>query len=186
MTALHKLPARNKRGEIHVVVESPRGSAVKLKYDPKLGAFTITRPLILGVSYPYDWGFIPSTRAPDGDPLDAMVLHDAMTYPGVVIPCVPLGVVKLSQKKKKGGGRERNDRVIAVPVGAPRFAEIRDARDLPERVRKEIGQFFLAAVALTDKEAELLGWDGPEAATRLVTETAKVRRRAGSSKSRAT
>lgn len=185
MASLHKLPARNKRGEIHVVVESPRGSSVKLKYDPKLGAFTIARPLILGVSYPYDWGFIPSTLAPDGDPLDAMVLHDGVTYPGVVIPCVPLGVVKLSQKKKKGGGRERNDRVLAVPVGAPRLAEIRDARDLPERVRKEIGQFFLTAVVLTNKDAELLGWDGPEAAARLITETTRSPRKAGSTTRRA-
>ncbi|HZF50124.1 MAG TPA: inorganic diphosphatase [Polyangiaceae bacterium] len=174
MPALHRLPTRTKNGAFHVVVEAPRGSNVKLKYDPKLGVFTLARPLVLGVSYPYDWGFIPSTMAPDGDPLDAMVLLDAVTYPGVVLPCVPLGVVKLSQKRKKTGARERNDRIIAIPVGAPRLEEIRDARDLPERVRKEIGQFFLTAVVLADKDAKLLGWDGPEAANELIDASARA------------
>lgn len=175
MTSLYKLPTRSKDGAMHVVIESPRGSTVKLKFEPKLGAFTIARPLTLGVSYPFDWGFIPSTRAPDGDPLDAMVLLDAPTYPGVVIPCAPLGVVKISQKsKKKPGGRERNDRIIAVPVDAPRVADVRDARSIPERVRREIEQFFLAAVLLTDKDVKLLGWDGPEAAERLVDTSARA------------
>ena len=174
MPPLHRLPTRAKNGAFHVVVEAPRGSTVKLKYDPKLNVFTLARPLLLGISYPYDWGFIPSTLAADGDPLDAMVLLDAVTYPGVVLPCVPLGVVKLSQKRKKTGARERNDRIIAVPRDAPRLEEIRDARDLPERVRKEIGQFFLTAVIMADKDAKLLGWDGPDAANELIDDAARA------------
>ena len=71
----------------HVVVESPRGSAVKLKYDPRWNVMAVSRPLILGVTFPFDWGFVPSTKGPDDDPVDALVLWDVSSYPGVVLPC---------------------------------------------------------------------------------------------------
>jgi hypothetical protein len=59
---------------------------VKLKYEIKLGAFTIAYSLPFGLSYPFDWGFVPSTQGPDGDPLDILILHEASTYPGVEWP----------------------------------------------------------------------------------------------------
>jgi inorganic pyrophosphatase len=88
---LSNLPAYSEDGAVHAVVEAPKGSLVKLKYEIKLGAFTVAHSLPLGLSYPFDWGFVPSTQAPDGDPLDILILHEASTYPGVVLPCRPLG-----------------------------------------------------------------------------------------------
>ena len=81
MPNLQFLPARDKDGHFRVVVEAPAGSNLKLKYDPDLGVFLVGRPLILGLTYPYDWGFVPGTRAADGDPLNAMVLGDAGLVP---------------------------------------------------------------------------------------------------------
>jgi inorganic pyrophosphatase len=162
------LPARDDERRFHVVVESPRGARMKLKFDPRLGAFGISRPLNLGLRYPFDWGFVPSTRAPDGDPLDALVLSDAGTYPGVVYACRALGVLQVSQNSEQHRGRERNDRVIAVPVRAPRADGVTDARQLGSRVRAELEQFFLAVQKLTEKNAEIVGWDGPEAADALI------------------
>jgi hypothetical protein len=87
MTNLLKIPTWADEQFIYAVIETPRGSTCKLDFDPKLRVFTLAKPLMAGLTYPYDWGFIPSTEAEDGDPLDVLVIHDAQTYPGVVLRC---------------------------------------------------------------------------------------------------
>lgn len=163
---LDRLPARAEAG-FHVVVESPRGSPVKLKLDPALGCIAVGRPLPLGFVYPYDWGFVPSTRAPDGDPVDALVYWDVASYPGVVVPCRALGVLQLEQDDG-AGGRQRNDRLLAVPLAHPRGGELREVADLPARVRDELVHFFTSAVFFEPKDPRVLGWAGPEAAEKLL------------------
>jgi inorganic pyrophosphatase len=161
-------PTFNSSGAIHVVVETPRGSTVKFKYDPALAAITLSRPLPLGVVYPYDWGFIPSTRAADGDPLDAMVLWDGTSFPGVVLATRAIGMLRVEQTSRTSGARERNDRLFVLPVAAPRAELIESIFDLPERVRAELEQFFVSAVAFERKELRLLGFDGPAEADRCL------------------
>ena len=87
MADLARLPPYDLQGAVRVVVESPRGSTVKLKYDAALAVMSVSRPLPLGLAYPYDWGFVPGTRASDGDPVDALIYWDVPSYPGVVVPC---------------------------------------------------------------------------------------------------
>jgi inorganic pyrophosphatase len=166
---LSKLPAFDSNGHIHVVIESPRGSSVKLKYDAELDAFSLSRPLVDGATYPYDWGFVPSTAAPDGDPLDALVLWDRSSFPGVVLPCRPVAVVGVEQNsKRRNGERERNDRVIAVPVAAPKWMWLQDLGDIPQRQKEELEAFFTAAVALEEKAVRFVGWSDAAAAGALV------------------
>ena len=128
---LARLPARGADNSVTVVVESPRGSASKFKYDPELDVVRLSRPLTAGVVYPYDWGFVPSTRASDGDPLDVIVLWHGTRYPGVVIFCRLIGVLNVEQTNLETGGRERNDRLAALPVKAPALESIRSVFDIP-------------------------------------------------------
>ena len=166
---LDEIPTFAVGGSFHVVVESPRGSSMKLKYDPMLDVITLSRPLPSGVVYPHDWGFVPGTKACDGDPVDALVLSDGGTAPGIVVTCRALGVLEVDQKRKTGDGRERNDRIIAVPLSARRLDALQDVFALSERVRDEIAAFFIQATAFEGKDIKVLGWKGPSQAVALIT-----------------
>ena len=173
-----RLPSSPSDDTVNVVVESPRGSTVKLKYDSAVEVFTLSRPLPDGLVFPYDWGFVPSTQAPDGDPLDAMVVWDRPSFPGVVLPCRLLGAVLVEQNSKHHPGqREHNDRLIVVPVEAPRYAEIATVDDLPTRMRQEIESFFLASTAFEKKDLAFGGWSGVSTAYELLKTSAQRGRR---------
>jgi len=168
MADFSNLPCRDETSNVHVVVEAPRGSTVKVKFDPEKRAFVYQRALILGLAYPFDWGFVPSTLAEDGDPLDAMVLCETPTWPGIVVPAKPIGVVRMKQKEKGEDG-ERNDRIIALPAEDERYE---DVKELPRRVRQELEHFFIITSEMTNKKVLVQGWEGPEFANKLVDKAA--------------
>lgn len=163
-----------KDGSLNVMVESPRGSAVKFKHDPDDDVMMLSRPLPAGLTCPYDWGFVPSTSASDGDPLDAVILWDGTSYPEVIVPCRVIGVLNVELTNLQSKRRERNDRFAVLPTKAPRQEEIASIFDFTERVRDEIEQFFLRAVAFEGKELALLGWQGPREAQAAVQTSAQA------------
>jgi inorganic pyrophosphatase len=172
MTNLLKLPTFND-DEIHVVVETPRGSRAKLDYDPKVKTFTLSKSLLAGLTYPYDWGFLPSTRAEDGDPLDVMVLHDAATFPGLVLTCNIIGILQVEQRSNRKRS-ERNDRIFAVPRGSHAEKDFSDVRELTTAMREELEKFFIATDELEDKQLKIIGWKGPKAALKAIKQGAKA------------
>ena len=141
---------------------------MKFKYEAAIDRIVLSRPLPSGLIYPHDWGFVPSTRASDGDPIDAFIAWDATSYPGVVIPCRTIGVLEIEQTNPQSRRRERNDRLAMLPIKAPRHDDVRTVFDLPDRWRAELEQFFLAAVAFEGKELKVLRWSGPIEADELV------------------
>jgi inorganic pyrophosphatase len=174
---LSSIPTFASDDVFHVVVEAPRGSALKLKYEPKWEAVSVSRPLPLGMTYPFDWGFVPSTRGPDGDPVDAMLLWDVASFPGVVVPCRAVGVLHVEQNRARDNPSERirNDRILSIPSEARREHSIMDVSALPVRVRRELEQFAVAATALEGKDVRIVGWGDAEAALKLVQESAMRR-----------
>jgi len=171
MTNLLKLPTWADKDHVFAVIETPRGSICRLDFDPKQRVFKLAKPLMAGLAYPYDWGFIPSTKAEDGDPLDVLVIHDAKTYPGVVMRCRPVGILQVEQKSK--GKKKRNDRIFAVPDRSPLETDLKDIRHLPSRAHEELEQFFRATDALQQKELKFLDWHGPEYAVRTIERLSK-------------
>jgi inorganic pyrophosphatase len=174
---LSAIPAFASDDVYHVVIEAPRGSTLKLKYEPRWEVMSVSRPLPLGVTFPFDWGFVPSTLAPDGDPLDALVMWDVPSYPGVVVPCRAIGVLQVEQNKTKGDSsqRVRNDRVLSMPVDARREYTTRDLDGLSIRIRQELETFTIAATALEGKDVRILGWGDAATGLELVRESAAGR-----------
>ena len=164
--AIDRLPTFDEDGNLHVVVESPRGSTLKYEYDPERGAFAVGRSLPVGIAYPFDWGFVPGTLAEDGDPVDAMVLHDRATYPGVLLKCRVIGVVDLVEKED--GAKQKNPRIIVTPAWEGSLSPWTDARKLPAPMRRELESFFLHVTFFTGKRVRITGWRGRNAALKEV------------------
>ena len=87
------------------------------------------------MAFPYDFGFIPSTRAEDGDPTDVLVLMDEPAFPGCLLKCRVIGVIEGQQGKKKSG--ERNDRIIAIEDANHSYAHIRHVKELGKKFVQE-------------------------------------------------
>jgi inorganic pyrophosphatase len=171
MADFTRLPAFAEDGGVHVVIETPRGARVKYKFEPALQAFMLSRALTLGLVYPYDWGFIPSTAAPDGDPLDALVIHDSETFPGAVMRCKPIGILEVMQTEKSK--RVRNDRVFFVPHDGRDSASIADICELSRLEKEQLQEFFRAVVSTTEKTLKFLGWRGSKNALAAVRSSTK-------------
>ncbi len=160
MSNLLELSCWDEQGRLRVVVETPRGSAFKIHFDPAIDAFAFQRPLHGGLRYPHDWGFIPGTLAQDGDPLDALVIHDDSTWPGIVLPSEPLALLKIREQKAGSANENQNDRVIALPSRRRSTS----AEVLSADKRRELEEFFHATGEQTGKRVRLLGWgDADEA-----------------------
>jgi inorganic pyrophosphatase len=147
---------------IEVVVEIPRGSRNKYELDKGRGVIVLDRVLYSSVHYPTDYGFITGTLAEDGDPLDVLVVVEEPTFPGCHIMARPIGV--LDMRDEKGP----DEKILAVPVGDPRFADIRDLGDIGPHWLREIENFFQTYKALEPKWTEVTGWEDAAAAYRII------------------
>jgi inorganic pyrophosphatase len=150
---------------IHVVIETPRGSAAKFGYDAEQCVFAYAHPLPAGITYPFDWGFIPSTHGEDGDPLDALVIHQASSPPGIVMRCSLLGALALEQTEK--GETMRNDRFILCPEKQD-AEDVEVAKGVPKELRKEIEQFLRASVLDSEKKLTFKRWKDPAEALKAI------------------
>jgi inorganic pyrophosphatase len=154
-------------GDLHIVVETPKGSRNKYDYDPGCDCFDLATVLPEGMSFPYDFDFIPSTVGEDDDPLDILLLQEAPGFPGCVVRARLLGAIEAEQKKK-GEKWIRNDRLIALAAHAQTHERIKSLADLGPHFVKEIESFFIEYNELRGREFKPLDACGPKKAMRLV------------------
>ena len=150
---------------IDVVVEIPRGSRNKYEYDEERGVMRFDRRLLGAIGFPADYGFVPETLGSDDDPLDALVLLDEPTYPGVWVASRPVGVSWIGTSK----GREA--KLLCVPEGEPAYEDVQDLKDLPAHLRNEIEHFFAVYQQLDEHGGSTSeGQDGREVALQVLAE----------------
>jgi inorganic pyrophosphatase len=122
--------------EFDVLVEIPKGERNKYEVDHESGRLRLDRTLFTSTQYPADYGYIENTLGQDGDPLDALVLLQAPTFPGCLIACRAIGMFRMTDE---AGG---DDKVLCVPSHDPRQAHLQDIADVSKFDRLEIQHFF--------------------------------------------
>lgn len=151
---------------IQVIIETPKGSRNKYAFDPQQKVFQLKKVLPVGMAFPYDFGFVPSTKAEDGDPTDVLVLMDEPAFPGCLLNCRIVGIIEGEQGKKKE--RERNDRVVAVEQENHSYAHVKHVRDLGKKFVLELEEFFVNYHKLMGKKYRILDVRGPNEARRRI------------------
>lgn len=149
---------------VHCLVEIPKGSRNKYEFDAELGGIKLARFLFSSVVYPSDYGFIPGTLAPKGEPLDAMVCVSEATFPGCIIPVRVIAVFRTSDE------RGQDDKLLCVPFEDPNWSHLERLDDMPAQLRDEIEHFFSIYKQPEGKEVEIHGWEDREVAHELLKE----------------
>ena len=173
-SSLEALPPVDKKNDdlIRVVIETPKCSRNKYAFNPDDHVFELKKVLPAGMYFPYDFGFVPSTLADDGDPLDVIVLMDEPAFPGCVLKARLVGVLEGEQTTEEGK-KERNDRLVAIEQGDHSFAHVQHIMDLGKQFVNELEQFFVNYHELSGTKFKILGAKGANRAQKLLAESHK-------------
>jgi inorganic pyrophosphatase len=157
MNLLHDIPAGTAE-EMNVIIEIPKFSKNKYEIDKETGMIALDRVMHTAQDYPFDYGFVPQTLFDDGDALDVVLLTTYPLAPGILVKARPVALMEMVD------GGERDDKVVAVPVDDPRFAEVKDLTDVNAHFVKEMTHFFETYKKVQNKEVSVGSWHGREAA----------------------
>jgi inorganic pyrophosphatase len=161
---------------LNVIIETPKGSRNKFKFEPKQHLFKLSKILPQGMMFPFDFGFVPSTKAEDGDPLDVLVLIEEPTFPGCILECALIGVTEAEQHEQNGKSN-RNDRLIAAARQSLLYSDLVEIDDLNETILKQIEAFFVNYQRLRNVEVEIISRQGSHRAFEIVQASRKPGRR---------
>jgi inorganic pyrophosphatase len=159
-----KMSTSDESDSLTVMIEIPKGSRNKYEFDKEMKMMRFDRMLFSAVHYPSDYGFILDTLAEDSDPLDALVLVWEPTFPGCIIEARPVGMFNMWDEKG------RDQKILCVPVYDPLWNHITRLSEVPPHLLKEIEHFFTIYKDLEDKKTGVEGWEGHEAALRVIAE----------------
>lgn len=165
----HIRPLADEPGSVHVVIDTPKGSRNKIKWDEKLGVFKLSHILTAGAVFPFDFGFVPGTRGEDGDALDVLVLTDEPLFLGCLITARLIGTIEAEQTQD--GETFRNDRMLAVAAPSRLYAAVHELEDLPPSLVDEIEQFFINYNVMRNRTFKPITRRGAEHAWHTVKES---------------
>ena len=160
---------------VRIVIETPKGSRNKYAFDPEEGLLELKRVLPAGMYFPYDFGFVPSTLADDGDPIDVIVIMDEPAFPGCVLKARLLGVIEGEQTD--GKKTQRNDRLVAIEQQNHTFAHVQRMEDLGEKFVEELEEFFVNYHKQQGKKFKVLGVKDKDSALELIQQAQKARKK---------
>lgn len=147
---------------VNAIVETPKGSCKKYALEPSMGIIAFHSHLPEKLEWPYDYGFVPQTLAPDGEGMDILIINDRGLFSGCLIPVRVIGSVR----ERKDG--IENDRVIAVPLpsrGAPQPTDdYDDISDVPKDELQHIKTFLAEYPALEGHTVVIVGVAGAKEA----------------------
>lgn len=168
MEDISRLPHHLDRAsrECKAIIETPKGRRNKFKYKPDSGLFSLSRLLPQGFSFPFDFGFIPSTLAEDGDALDVMVLMDEAAHVGCLLDIRLVGVIEVVQTEEDK--KSKNDRLLAVAVQSLDYGEIKSISELPRSLIEQVKEFIALYNKNSPKHDEVTGVAGRERAMELL------------------
>jgi inorganic pyrophosphatase len=156
---------------IRVVIETPKHCRNKYKFEPSLGAFSLSKVLAQGMEFPYDFGFVPSSKGEDGDPIDVLLLMDEPAFPGCIIESRLIGVIEAEQVED--GETVRNDRLVGVAKENHRYSDLEDISDVSKTLIRDLEEFFVNYHRTRGSKFKVLGTRGPKQAYRLLEKAIK-------------
>jgi inorganic pyrophosphatase len=162
----------SKKHRCRAIIETPKNRRNKFDYDSASTLFKLGGLLPEGMSFPFDFGFIPGTLGDDGDPLDVMVLMDEPAHVGCLVDVRIIGVIEASQTEK--GKTETNDRLLAVSVHSYSHENIASIQELNPSILRQIEQFFVSYNMLRDKQFKVRSNKGPRRAIALIKDGIKA------------
>ena len=160
---------------IRIVIETPSGSRNKYAFDEKEKIYVLKKVLPAGMTFPYTFGFLPSTLAEDGDPMDVLILMDEPALQGCLVKCRPIGIIEGEQRDKKD--TVRNDRVVAIEENNHELAFIKHIDELGKQFIEEVEKFFVNYHEMSGKKYRILDCKGPKEAHRRVKGAMKAAKR---------
>lgn len=144
--------------EITAIVEIPKGSKNKYEIDKETGLIALDRAMHTAQDYPFDYGYVPQTLWDDDDAVDVIILTSNPLDSGILVRVRPVGIMNMIDDG------DADDKLITVPTTDPRFDEILDLEDVNSHTLKEMEHFYATYKNLQDKEVEVTGFKGKEAA----------------------
>ena len=153
---------------VDALIEIPLGSKNKYEMDEVTGRIKLDRVLYASMIYPAEYGIVEHTLAPDGDPLDILVVCSEPTFPGCIVPARVLGYLEMLDNGKL------DYKLISVVDCDPRYDDIHELTDLPSFVLKEIANFFANYKVLQGIRVEVGSYHGREEAVQIIAQCRKA------------